>query len=623
VQLFHLAAGSQLHAYLAPDALLAGKGLIYRSSNMTALARRAVAAAGGDILGMQAVEDFAGAMAKDATTPYAEEGRGSGIEVQDGQVPVHQEDVRRHGIEQLAEQNLVAHLCYRNAHGSTIGNGRVACQYNSFWFGERARSSAAPPRRGARDLRVLESRSAIAREGVVKAKSDLMKQIFSALFALVFAMTGQCQDGKITFTSDDTTLVKGFEWAKKQTLAYVNRGNDPVGHWYEAALPGRSAFCMRDVSHQLVGAQMLGLADINKNLLTKFVSVIAESRDWCGYWEIDKWNHPAPVDYKNDQDFWYNLPANFDILDACLRAYQWTGDTAYLNDPIFIRYYEATLNDYVKRWDPDGDGLMEGTKTGPSRRGLSSYNEEKFGKVGVDLLAGQFVGYRDYATMLKLRGLKGQAADYTGRAEKMRTHLNTVWWDSKAGLYHHYIQQDGTWLDDKQMMSFLLRWDVVPAERAAPVLDHLLSVYQQSGVEMNTYYPLEFYRYGKPDKAYALLVRLMSPELKRREYPEVSYAVLETLAMGLMGIQPDAASRSVTTTARLALATKWVELSDMPLFDGTITVRHEGATTSTLANHTREAITWHARGPNGKTQSFVVKPGDRASFKDLPAKGKT
>ena len=450
-----------------------------------------------------------------------------------------------------------------------------------------------------------------------------MKPISSVLFALVFAMTGQCQDGKITFTSDDAALVKGFEWAKKQAMAYVNRGNDPVGHWYEAALPGRSAFCMRDVSHQLVGAQMLGLADINKNLLTKFVSAVAESRDWCGYWEIDKWNRPAPVDYKNDQDFWYNLPANFDILDACLRAYEWTGDTAYLNDPAFIRYYEATLNDYVKRWDPDGDGLMEGTKAGPTRRGLSSYNEEKFGKVGVDLLAGQYVGYRDYAAMLKLRGLKGQAADYTGRAEKMRTHLNTVWWDPKAGLYHHYIQQDGTWLDDKQMMSFLLRWDVVLAERAAPVLDHLLSVYEQCGVEMNTYYPLEFYRYGKPDQAYPLLVRLMSPELKRREYPEVSYAILETIAMGLMGIQPDAPSRTVTTTPRLTSATQWVELGDMPLFDGTITVRHEGTLTSTLVNHTREAIIWHARGPNGKTQSFVVKPGERASFKNLPANGKT
>jgi len=31
-----------------------------------------------------------------------------------------------------------------------------------------------------------------------------------------------------------------------------------VGYWYEAALPGREAFCMRDVSHQSIGAETLG-----------------------------------------------------------------------------------------------------------------------------------------------------------------------------------------------------------------------------------------------------------------------------------------------------------------------------------------------------------------------------
>jgi hypothetical protein len=174
-----------------------------------------------------------------------------------------------------------------------------------------------------------------------------MKHIFSVLYAIAFATSSQCQDGKISFTSDDQALVKGFDWAKQQAMAYVNRGNDPVGHWYEAALPDRSAFCMRDVAHQLVGAQMLGLADITKNLLTKFVSAIAESRDWCGYWEIDKRNRPAPVAYKSDQDFWCNLPANFDILDACLRADAWTGDTAYLKDPAFINFYEKSLKEYV------------------------------------------------------------------------------------------------------------------------------------------------------------------------------------------------------------------------------------------------------------------------------------
>lgn len=127
-----------------------------------------------------------------------------------------------------------------------------------------------------------------------------MKRLFISAIFVAFATFGYGQDARISFTSDDAVLVEGFEWAKQQAMAYVHRGNDPVGYWYEAALPGRSAFCMRDVSHQLVGAQLLGLADINKNLLTKFVSAIAESRDWCGYWEINKWNRPAPVDYQSD-----------------------------------------------------------------------------------------------------------------------------------------------------------------------------------------------------------------------------------------------------------------------------------------------------------------------------------
>ena len=37
---------------------------------------------------------------------------------------------------------------------------------------------------------------------------------------------------------------------------------------------------------------------------------------------------------------------------------------------------------------------------------------------------------------------------------------------------------------------------------------------------------------------YAVLVALMNPALKRREYPEVSYSVIGNLGTGLMGIHP-------------------------------------------------------------------------------------
>ena len=63
------------------------------------------------------------------------------------------------------------------------------------------------------------------------------------------AHQGEPQKGKIEFASSDEKLVKGFRWAKSQALAYA-RKDGSIGPWYEASLPGRNAFCMRDVSHR-------------------------------------------------------------------------------------------------------------------------------------------------------------------------------------------------------------------------------------------------------------------------------------------------------------------------------------------------------------------------------------
>src|ERR1700737_260833 len=57
----------------------------------------------------------------------------------------------------------------------------------------------------------------------------------------------------LQFESSDKKLVQAFQWAKSQALTYAHDGSDPVGPWYEAALPGRNSFCMRDVSHKTAG----------------------------------------------------------------------------------------------------------------------------------------------------------------------------------------------------------------------------------------------------------------------------------------------------------------------------------------------------------------------------------
>lgn len=88
---------------------------------------------------------------------------------------------------------------------------------------------------------------------------------------------------RLSFQSSSARLNQGFQWAMRQALSYVHSGGDPVGYWYEAALPGREAFCMRDVSHQSSGAEAMGFSAHNLNMAQKFARSISESKDYCCY----------------------------------------------------------------------------------------------------------------------------------------------------------------------------------------------------------------------------------------------------------------------------------------------------------------------------------------------------
>ena len=162
----------------------------------------------------------------------------------------------------------------------------------------------------------------------------------------------------LEFHSSSAALNASFTWAKQQALAYVRPGTNSIGPWYEAALPGRNAFCMRDVSHQTEGAAALGLFAANRNMLDRFALSVAPSRNWAGYWEIDSKGQPSTADYRSDDDFWFNLPANFDVLDAIVRMWEWTGDETYRDDLRLQRFFRKTLSDYVTQWQLEPERIL-------------------------------------------------------------------------------------------------------------------------------------------------------------------------------------------------------------------------------------------------------------------------
>ena len=417
----------------------------------------------------------------------------------------------------------------------------------------------------------------------------------------------QTPEKGLRFISTDTVLVKIFDWAKKQALCYKGSSLDPVGSWYESALPPREAFCMRDVSHQCIGAEILNLTSENKNMFMLFAKNISENKDWCTFWEINRYNKPCPDDNRNDKEFWYNLPSNFDIVYACWRLYLWTGDITYLNDPILLNFYQRTTNEYIKKWHLEPESLLvrEPHLNIPSpynsadpyhrSRGLSSYNEGVQDLVmGVDLVASIYRGLLSYSSILQANGNTGQSKEVKIKARAYLKHLDNFWWDSKSETYYTYYTKDHRFGRNEIENTFLLWFNAInDTIRKNKTINRLNNVdYNWFNIEGLSYLPLAMYEQNYSDVAYYYLKRLSDSKTKRREYPEVSFAVIEAIVRGIMGIDPNAVTGTISTLHRSSTL-ETSEIRNLTVLGTTIDVSHFGNSKSTILNKGNKPIKWH------------------------------
>ena len=387
-------------------------------------------------------------------------------------------------------------------------------------------------------------------------------------------------------------------------LHYKGSAGDPVGPWYESALPPRFAFCMRDLSHQCIGGEILGLSRENHNMFTLFARNISASKDWCSYWEINKWAKPAPEDYLNDKEFWYNLPANFDILYATWRMYLWTGDKYYINDPAFTRFQEKTVKDYIDSWVLDADSLLK-RPAHPNApipfneensfhrcRGLPSYSEGVPNlKTGADLVAALYQGLLTYSAILTEKGLKDEAANYAQKAEHYRQKLENEWWDEEQALYHSYYSNDNKF-GKGEGGTFLLWFDALKdSKRINKTITHLAS--KTWNVENTSYLPFLFYKNGYWDQARKYILYLADPSTQRREYPEVSFGIIEGIVQGLMGITPDARTRTISTIFKMTGPGN-AAISQLSLIQTTIDIVHVNNHQSMITNTGKQSFKWKA-----------------------------
>lgn len=403
------------------------------------------------------------------------------------------------------------------------------------------------------------------------------------------------------FSSSDKNLERTFFWSKKMALSYAHDNTDPVGYWYEAALPGRNAFCMRDASHQSIAAEMLGLSKHNLNIMEKFAENISEPKDWCSHWEIDKWNNSCPADYVDDANFWYNLNANFDVIFACWRLYEWTGDERYLKNEKLDKFYKLSVNEYVERWLLEPENILlrqpemnvKPTTEGRYRivRGLPSYVENYPGLTNSsDLVASLYGGFHAYSQMLATLGQKSESEKYLYQAEEYRRNLEENWWNDNINAYHTFWTKENQFADGEGLTYMLWFNAAQKPERIRGTIAKMMAR-KNWNIENISHFPLLWYRYGYTDEAYNILETIVSAN--RREYPEVSYGMIEGIVCGTMGILPSASQKRVTTLPKIK-GGHTMQIENLPMLGGCVTVEHEGNKSSRFVNNTLGKLTWEA-----------------------------
>ncbi|WP_200976449.1 hypothetical protein [Echinicola sp. 20G] len=468
------------------------------------------------------------------------------------------------------------------------------------------------------------------------------KNTIAVLFVLFVAIQNlNAQTSTLNFRSTDPKLDSIFNWAKKQALNYAFDG-DQVGLWYEAALPGREAFCMRDVSHHAEGAHYLGLSAYTKNMLIKFAGSISEERDWCGLWEINKEGIVPRVNYINDEAFWYNLPANYDLLDCSNRMFILSGDRDYYLDSTLTAFYEKTVGDYTNAWQLALDQILtrnrivnQSRKTEENERllmarGIPGYDESDHGyNIAFDLVVIQYAAYKAYANLLELNGKFTEAKRCREIAGNVMEFIETSWWDVETASFYSHHHPDG--FVDKSSDWPLIYWtDYDNTNRIDAIRKDILKNLPNKDnqqIEAQTYLPSTLYKLREDKAAYNQLEALFRN--RRREYPETSFSIVASMVSGLMGLEviPFAPSGSFKNGGYVSHVFKslshlpenvaWAKVENVPLRGREINLEHKGSNSTQLSNVKGPSLIWKAYFLGDHEKLFVNGIGMKAESEEI------
>ncbi|MFM0302250.1 hypothetical protein PQQ99_19210 [Paraburkholderia sediminicola] len=443
-------------------------------------------------------------------------------------------------------------------------------------------------------------------------------------------------------SSSNQTVVAMFNWAKVKANSWVretgatgvvnmdenNRSGSGTGVYtptYWAGYPFRSYYYSRDFAHQFLGAHMLGLDLQNKTMLEAFAASATQNRGYFPLWAINFDGSTGTTDYKSDSNFVRELPAPFDLTQRIHDGYRWTGDIDYVNDPALTSFVANTVSAFVA--DHTGlipDGRVNGRQITLAQasgnnifQGVASYNESA-GDDPVEAADAVSTQYQAYLAMSALSAARRDvvsARTYAQKAADLFTYYNRTWSvgpGSYANVIRSYnLQSVGSSAWGAEMSWFAPMKGIMEAggrrDQYMSWLNATALTSTPPNLEAVTYLPDAFFTVHDGTTAWAWMQYvynrindLHSGGFLNGDYPETSFTLVSQVVQGLLGIQPDAAIHDVTTVSQLPSDIGWLQVAGIPIGGGTITLRHDGRTQSTLTNSSpanAAPYIWHAGVP--------------------------
>jgi hypothetical protein len=287
--------------------------------------------------------------------------------------------------------------------------------------------------------------------------------------------------------------------------------------------------------------------------------------------------------------------------------WRWTGDDTYRDDPRFREFFRRTVTDYVTRWQLQPEKILHRPRIANQRletgrfvdsRGIPSYTEGPKGFIfGADLLAAEYRALRSFQEIAVTPQDKALAASAQSVADKIQQLLERVAWSQSQQHYLGVIRQDESGFESGDVMTLYFGAAKDP-DHLRGALDYISSpkYWQKINIEEESYAPLLLFRYGRTEPAYHILFDLGRPEKPRREYPEVSYAVIAALVGGTMGVAPSRSGEpfDVQTLAQLPNAGDDASLQSLPFRNNLLDIKHTGSLSSSLSNRSGPALRWQA-----------------------------